>query len=158
MIIQYQSRITKAGLLLLFSIVALAGCKDAHAGDGKLMERLGIEKKYYLKDCLVKLNFLWDPKTDRLTRESVFHKMRAPIMEAISSQEFPYFSGHATRTKDYYVFYFVDRCENRLELVQKLVKKKFLPNIPNFPEYEIEYEGIEPGFDGTTPFCCWLDY
>ena len=152
------SRVIKVKLLLLLSCVVLAGWNDAHAGDKKLMEYLGIEKKYYLKDCLVKLNFLWDSKTNHLTRESVVHKMHALIIETNLSQEFPYFFGHVTRTKDYYIFYFVDQCENRLEFVQKLVEKEFLPNISSFPEHEIEYEGIESGFDGTTPFCCWLDY
>ena len=83
--------------------------------------------------------------------------MRTPITRAMTSGEFPYFSTGTTRAKDHYVFYFMDRCEDRLEYVTKLVEEKVLPQIPDFPKYEIEHEGIEPGFDGATPSCCWLD-
>lgn len=118
----------------------------------------GSERKYYLKDCIVKLNFLWDPNTDRSVRRRVLLGIEEPIFQAVVSRELPHFSGGTTRAQDYYVFYFEDQCESRRELVQKLVEEKLLSNIPDFPRYEIEDEGIEPGFDGATPVGRWLDY
>ena len=154
-----MSRILNARLLLLFFVLILEGCNDVHPSDEEFMKGLlDLEKKYYLKECLVKLNFLWSSEMDESARENVLHKIRGPIMEATLSGEFPYFSGHTTYEMKYYVFYFMDRCENRREYVQRLVEEKFLPVIPDFPRYEIEHEGIKPGFDGVTPTCCWLDY
>ena len=147
----------KAALLLLFSSVILMSCKDVHANDEKFMKALGLERKYYLRDCIVKLNFLWNSETDQSTRRNVLQEMRAPIAKEMVSGEFPYFSAGTTRAKNHYVFYFMDRCEDREEYVRKLVEEKFVPNIPDFPRYEIEHEGIVPGFDGATPSCCWLD-
>ena len=147
----------KVGLLLLLSSIILVGCKDVYANDDEFMKVLGLERKYYLRDCMVKLNFLWNLHTDRYVREDVVRDMQIPISKAMVSGEFPYFSGGTRRGETYYVFYFFDQCENRQEHVQRLVEEKFLPNIPDFPAYEIEHEGIEPGFDGVTPSCCWLD-
>ena len=147
----------KAALLLLLSSVILMACKDVRANDEEFTKALGLERKYYLKDCMVKLNFLWDPDTHRAVIESVIQEIEVPISRAMVSGEFPYFSGHRTHSRDYYVFYFMDRCEDREEYLRKLVEAKFLPHIPEFPRYEIEHEGIEPGFDGATPSCCWLE-
>ena len=152
-----MSATIKAGLLLLLASIVLLGCKEVRANDDEFMKAFGLERKYYLKDCMVKLNFLWDSDTHPAVVEGVFQGIRTPISRAMVSGEFPYFSGHRTRSSDYYVFYFMDRCEDRVEYVRKLVEEKFLPNIPDFPRYEVEHEGIEPGFDGATPSCCWLD-
>ena len=143
-------------LLLSFSIV-LMGCKDVSADDHELMQFLGVEKKYHLRDCIVKLNFLWDSATEQSIREGVFQEIHDLIKKATVSGKVPYFSGHTTHEMTYYVFYFFDQCEKRREYTRKLVEEEFLPNIPHFPSYEIEHEGIEPGFDGVTPSCCWLD-
>lgn len=152
-----MTAIIKAGLLILFSSVILMACKELRAND-EFMKELGLERKYYLKDCMVKLKFLWGPDVGHAAMAAVFQEIEIPILRAMGSGEFPYFSGHRTRSTDYYVFYFMDRCEDRKEYVRTLVEEKFLPNIPDFPRYEIEHEGIEPGFDGVTPSCCWLDH
>ena len=154
-----MSRVVKAGMLLLLASVCLMVYQCVRTDNGEFKSWvLGLDRKYYIKDCIVKLNFLWDPNTDRLARQRVLLGIEAPIFQAVVSRELPHFSGGTTRAQDYYVFYFEDRCESRRELVQKLVEEKLVPSIPDFPRYEIEHEGIEPGFDGVTPMGRWLDY
>ena len=87
----------KTGLLLLISFGILAEPKDERADDGGFMKAFGLEKKYYLKDCMAKLDFIWNPDIDQSTKRSVFDEIEDPITKAIMSGEFPYFSGHTTR-------------------------------------------------------------
>lgn len=123
-----------------------------------LLEFFVPSRKYRLKDCMVKLNFLGDSEKDRELQAKVLDEIHPPILEAMSSDEYPYFSGGTTSANKYYIFYFVNQCEKRREYVQKLVEEKLLPYFREFPEYEIQHEGIEPGFDGVTPMGRWLDY
>lgn len=153
-----MSRSTKIQPLLLSFLMVLVGCDDGHVSDVEFMRTLISEKKYYLKDCLVKLNFLWEPEVDQPTRDRVLREMLPLFMKEMVAGEFPYFSGYTTGALEYYVFYYYDKCENRQEYVQRLVEEKFLPNIPDFPQYEIVHEGIMPGFGGVTPKGHWLDY
>ncbi len=153
------------GVGLVAACIALAGVSHAQSN---FLEALGIEKKYYLKDCMVKLNFLWPPAMSAFDQQRVIfdqqrvmEAMDVPIRKAMASGEFSYFSGHfggsATGNGKYFVFYFFDQCEHRRQFVQTFVKKYLVPNIPNFPDYQIEDQGIDPGFDGSRPQCCWLD-
>ncbi len=135
---------------------------DSYAAAGEsqkpLLEFFVPSRKYRLKDCMVKLNFLGDSEKDRELQAKVLEEIHSPILEAMMSDEYPYFSGHTTSAQKYYVFYFMHQCEKRREYIQKLVEEKLLPYFREFPEYEIQHEGIEPGFDGTTPMGHWLDY
>ena len=148
-----KAAIMKGVLLLVLGIV-LAGSSHAQKS---LEEVLGIEKKYYLKDCMVKLNLEWPPATTALVLERVGQAIDVQIRKAIVSGEFPFFSNHAPWNLKYYVFYYIDQCEHRRQLVQALVEKYLVPHIPEFPEYQIEDQDLQPGFDGVTPQCCWLD-
>ena len=146
------------GVVLGVACIALASVSHAQSIFEKV---LGIEKKYYLKDCMVKLNFLWPPAMPAFDQQRVMEAMKVPILKASVSGEFSYFSGHfsgsATGNGKYFVFYFFDQCEHRRQFVQTFVEKYLVPNIPNFPDYQIEDQGLQPGFDGVTPTCCWLD-
>ena len=142
------------GLLLVFLCIALASSSQAQRS---FEEMLGIEKKYYLKDCMVKLNLEWPSATPAPILERVGHAIDVQIRKAIVSGEFPLFSDHAPWHQKYYVFYYIDQCEHRRQWVQALVEKYLVPHIPEFPEYHIEDEGIDPGFDGVTPQGWWLD-
>ena len=119
---------------------------------------LGIQKQYYLKDCMVKLNFQWPPTTTALIRKRVDQAINVQIIKALESGEFPLFFGGTTGELKYSVFYYTDQCEDRRQLVEALIEKYLVPHIPDFPEYEIVDESIEPGFDGTMPSGeFWLD-
>ena len=143
------------GVLLGCLGLALAGVTQAQKS---FEEVLGIEKKYYLKDCMVKLNLEWPPATTALVLERVGNAIDFQIRNAIVSGEFPLISSDAPWNLKYYVFYYVDQCEHRRQLVEALVEKYLVPHFPEFPEYHIEDEGIEPGYDGVgPPQCCWLD-
>ena len=142
------------GVLLLVLGIGLAGPSYAQ---NRFEEALGIEKKYYLKDCMVKLNLEWPPATTSSVLERVGNAIDFQIRNAIVSGEFPLISSDAPWNLKYYVFYYVDQCEHRRQLVEALVEKYLVPHIPEFPEYHIEDEGLEPGFDGVMPQCCWLD-
>ena len=142
------------GVILVVSCIALAGISHAQSSFEKAF---GIEKKYYLKDCMVKLNFQWPPAMTAFDQERVMEAMHVPIAKAIVSGEFSLFVASTTWERKYIVFYYFDQCEHRRQFVQTLVEKYLVPNIPNFPDYQIE-EDVEPGFDGQPPpQCCWLD-
>ena len=147
---------TKKRIVMFLASVVLFGATQLPADQKDPMKLLGIQKKYHLRDCIVKLNLLWDPATNQSIRSAFFHEMTPRITKAMVSRDFPYFGGHSTENT-HYVFYFVDECEKRREYVQKLLDEILLPYIAHFPKYEIEHEGIEPGFDGVTISCCWLD-
>ena len=142
---------------LFIYLVGFGMQDDLHADGDDFMKAFGLERKYYLRDCMVKLNFLWDSSVDQSIKWRIIEDMDLPTKKAQMSGDFPIFAGHTTRELKYEMFYFMDQCENRREYVQQMVEEYFLPNIPDFPEYDIEHEGIEPGFDGVTPSCCWLD-
>ena len=152
-----RASLRRGGLLVLLSIV-LAGSSHAQRS---FEEAFGIEKKYYVKDCVVKLNLQWPPATTELVRERVGYAIDVQISKALVSAvagEFPLFSGGTTWERKYYVFYYADQCEHRRQLLQALVEKYLVPSIPEFPDYHIEDEGIEPGFDGAgPPQGWWLD-
>ena len=155
------------GVVLGVACIALAGL--SHAQSNFDYEKVfGHEKKYYLKDCMVKLNFRWPPAMTAFDwqrvifdQQRVMEAMGVPIRKAMVSGEFSYFSGNfggsATGNGRYFVFYFFDQCEHRRQFVQTFVEKYLVPNIPNFPDYQIEDQGLQPGFDGSRPQCCWLD-
>ena len=142
------------GVVLGVACIALASVSHAQSIFEKV---LGIEKKYYLKDCMVKLNFRWSPAMTAFDQQRVMEATDVPILKASVSGEFSYFSTSTTWERKYIVFYFFDQCEHRRQFVQTFVEKYLVPNIPNFPDYQIEDQGLEPGFDGSRPQCCWLD-
>lgn len=145
-------------VLVVLSLVFVSYIKEPTITTYALKNLLGIQKQYYLKDCMVKLNFQWPPTTTALVRERFGQAINSQITKALESGEFPLFSGGTTGAVKYYVFYYADRCEQRRQLVQALVEKYLVPYIPEFPEYHIEDEGIEPGFDGVMPSGeFWLD-
>ena len=144
------------GVILVVSCIALAGISHAQISFEKAF---GIKKKYYLKDWMVTLTLRWHPPMMVFDLEQVTRVMTEQTLKAMVSAEFPYFSSRGTWWEGNYVevFYYFDQCEHRRQFVQTLVEKYLVPNIPNFPDYQIEDQGIEPGFDGVTPQCCWLD-
>ena len=147
------------GVVLVASCIALAGL--SHAQSNFDYEKVfGHEKKYYAKDCMVMLNYRWPPAMTAFDQQRVMEATSFQILKAMASGEFPLFNGHRTRWKGNYVevFYYLDQCEHRRQFVQTLVEKYLVPNIPNFPDYQIKDQGLEPGFDGVgPPTCCWLD-
>ena len=145
------------GVGLVVACIALAGL--SHAQSSFDYEKVfGHEKKYYAKDCMVMLNFRWPPAMTAFDQQRVMEAMDVPILKASVSGEFPLSLGHTTRERKYYVFYYLDKCEHRRQFVQTLVEKYLVPNIPNFPDYQIEDQGLQPGFDGSgPPTCCFLE-
>ena len=144
------------GVGLVVACIALAGISHAQSS---FLEAFGIEKKYYLKDCMVTLNYRWPPAMTAFDQQRVMEATNVQILKAMASGEFSYFGGNNTRWEGNYVevFYFFDQCEHRRQFVQTFVEKYLVPNIPNFPDYQIE-EDVDPGFDGQPPpRCCWLD-
>lgn len=147
--------ISKCGLLLLsFLILFAGGCSES---EGTVSKGMNIEKKYYLSDCTVKLDFLWKSDRPLKDRERIVSEVSAQVNRAIASGNFPMFSGHTTRELAYYVFYYADKCEDKKAMTQKLVDDFLLPNVLHFPSYEITDKNIDPGFDGVKPSGWWLD-
>lgn len=142
-------------ILLSGFFLVLAGCSDTHSNADN---GFAVEKKYSLRECVVRLDLLWNQMIEASARYRVLQEVGVQVNRAIVSGDFPLFSGgYSPRDPKYYVFYYADQCEQRRELVQELVKEYFLPNVPDFPEYQIEDKDIQPGFDGAMPSGWWID-
>jgi hypothetical protein len=142
-----------AFMLSLIAMFLLVGCAEGKSGS---QSGFAVEKKYSLTECVVRLGFIWADDSDYVQKTSVLRAVSEQMNKAIVSGEFPLFSGHTTRDSKYLVIYFADECENRGRLLDELVSGYFMPNIEDFPPYEIQDEGIEPGFDGVMPNGWWI--
>ena len=139
--------------------IILTGCNgisdiDSSPGIGS---EFVTEKKYYLKDCLVRFELTWKETVDASARYDVLQEAGVEARRVLISGVFPLFASHYTRDGKYYVLYFADQCENKSKLAKALVEEYFLPNVPNFPEYKIENSGFSPGFDGVVPSGWWIE-
>ena len=149
----------KRSLVVLFCFSILA-CSDEiesawdHQHTGHPLE---VEKKYYLKDCVIKIAFLWDDELQPSEKYQIIDEMLTRMKFAIVSSELPLFSGGTTREAAYIVIYYSDWCEDRIDMTNKLIEDYFLPNVEGFPDVSIETD-VKPGFDGSTPSGWWLDY
>lgn len=144
----------RLNLLLAFMVALLAGCDVASKETNPPWK---VEKKYYLRDCIVKVDFAWAADKTYAEKSEIMGKITAQMTRTMVSGVFPTFSGHHTRDLGYHVFYFADKCEQKKEMTQRLIDKFFVPNVPGFPPYKIIDQGIEPGFDGVMPSGMWLD-
>lgn len=144
----------KWSLLLLFAMTAGLGCNEG----GRAAERsLEISPKYALKDCLVRVDFAWGPGIAILEREDVVMEIISAMREAtVVTRKIPLFLGHTANDRSYFVFYFVDECENRAALAKRFIDEFVVPKSKKFPEFSIVSEGIEPGFDGVLPSGAWI--
>jgi len=141
--------------IILLSVLALvlSGCDDVRSSTNG---GFTVEKKYFLIDCMVRLDFEWDKETNSIARLNILKKIDDQVSQAIASGNFPLFSGHyLPRDTSYYVFYFADDCEQRRQLIQKLIDEYFMPNVLDFPRYKIVHEDVKPGFDGVVPRGWW---
>ncbi len=116
---------------------------------------LNIEKKYHLKDCMVKINFDWEKGTDFSHRSRIVKAIFEHMFAANNSGLFPLFFGGTVRGDPYFLLYYADRCEERRTLTNKLIETYFIPNIQNFPSYQLQDKGMTPGFDGALPSGFW---
>ena len=115
-----------------------------------------IEKKYYLKDCIVKVNLLWEKGVPISEKYRVTETALERMLLAMGSGDFPLFSGGVTRDPSYIKVYYSDKCEDRVSLTHKLIQNYWLSDINDFPDFSIE-TNVEPGFDGAIPSGWWLD-
>ncbi len=142
-------------LICVFSL----GCSEGMTyGEGiqKATNQFQIERKYYLKDCVVKVNFSWNPEDSALKRENVLNAIAEEIKDVLVANVFPLFSGHFGRDGSYYVVYYSDRCDSRIEMTHSLVRDYLSPKIRDLPSYSVDVN-VEPGFDGVLPSGWWLD-
>lgn len=142
--------------LVLFSLLLplITGCSEPVGAAGK---EWNVEKKYYLKDCIVKVDFLWESGSEYAERARIFSEVDEQIKRAMVSGRFPMFTGGYTRELTYDVFYYADQCEQKGAITQKIIDEFLIPNVSGFPPYKILDKNIEPGFDGVTPGGWWLD-
>lgn len=146
--------------LILLSCILMISCFDETGLDREGQQQnnpLEIEQKYYLKDCITKIAFLWDDEWGFLERYQIIDEALASMKFAAVSGKFPLFSGSTTREAAYLVVYYSDRCEDRVAMTKMLIEDYFLPNVVGFPDFSIETDVI-PGFSGSTPSGWWLDY
>ena len=103
-----------SGKLRLFLISLLIATGFGCFGKLDVDKRSAFGKKYYLRECLVRVNYIWEPHVEYQDKLTITDKVSDEITRMMASDEFPRFSGHTTREKEYYVLYFADRCEDRL--------------------------------------------
>ncbi len=147
-------------ILAVWTMFSLLSCSDGHEVQVTAQtysNLLQIEKKYYLKECMVKINFDWGEPLNYAFRKRITDGVSEQIKQVIILKVFPLFSGHTNNTRDYYVLYFSDKCENRLNMTNRLIQDYFFPDIKGFPTYSINVD-VTPGFDGITPSGWWLGH
>lgn len=145
-------------LVLLFCFLILACSNEIESA--RMVQQQGnpmeVEKKYYLKDCIIKISFEWDEELLMSRKYQIIDEALHTMKSAVISGDFPLFSASATREATYIVLYYSDRCEDRIEMTNKLIKEYFLANVQSFPGFSIETK-VKPGFDGSKPSGWWLD-
>ena len=145
--------------LLCFSILACSDEIEATWESEQSGNPLAIEKKYYLKDCVVKLALLWESNEtweDKYAiMDNIQQQMSVALDDAITGK-IPLFFDSYTREASYIVIYYPDRCEDRGSMTNKIIQDYLRPNIDELPAVSVETD-VEPGFDGSIPSCCWLD-
>lgn len=148
--------VTKMLNILLFSwlFVFASACG---ASSEEVNKQAKVERKYHLKDCIVKVDFLWEPAVAYSDREKIIKQIGEQIKRALVSGEFPLFSGHSVRDYPYYIFYYSDKCKQREAMTQKLIDEFFVSKVSGFPAYQMTSKNIRPGFDGVKPSGWWLD-
>ena len=151
----------RCAFVLLFYWVLLAcsdGVEDTRNNQHP-SNPLEVEKKYYLKDCIVKVALLWHNNESWEDKyevvDSIQKQMRFAVVSAISGN-FPLFVDSYTREASFVVIYYSDRCEDRVSMTDRLIQDYLLPEVENFPEFSIETD-VAPGFDGSLPSGWWLD-
>ena len=148
----------RCSLVLPFYIL-LSACSVGIEGTGNNQQQdnlLEIEKKYYLKDCIVKVNLLWGNGFPIDKKYEAVRRMIELMKIAVVSGDFPFFSGGTTRNASYITVYYSDRCEDRVSMTDRLIQDYLLPEEENFPEVSIETD-VVPAFDGSLPSGWWLD-
>lgn len=111
---------------------------------------------YTLDECTVKVNLNW-PTDDPSAAHDVLVKADEFWNKAIASGEFPLFSMHYTRSANYYIIYFAQKCEERKHFATQIINTKIQSNVPNFPNYEVVTSGFKVGFDGAMPRGWWIE-
>lgn len=141
---------------LILPIFILASCCNGN-GQGDTVSGYAIEKKYYLKECIIRVELKWNESIDANNKFNILRKVDEQLKHVIVSNKFPLFSNHYSPSNPkYYVIYFANQCEKRRELTQELINKYILPSVPEFPKYIIEDKGFDPGFDGVLPSGWWI--
>ena len=131
------------------------------SGNDVLLAYMGVERKYYLKDCIVKVDFDWDALEPHAQRYVDSQKMMDQIMKALDDIEtkkydFPWFTYGQNLWEGHHVLSYIDQCEDRAALTQQLIEDYWVSAIDDFPEFTID-TSVEPGFDGTMSSGFWLD-
>lgn len=144
-------------LLVIPLVLSCNGGMAADANREAANRALGIEPKYPLRDCMVLVNFEWDPGTSPTVKEGVVQDVIAAMKEATAvTRKLPMFFGHTMSEVTYFAFYYTDKCESRVALTKRFIDEFVRPNSKSFPGYSIVSEGIEPGFDGVMPSGVWI--
>lgn len=143
----------------IFCLMACSGETEYESSNAKHRNPLEFERKYYLKDCIVKLDLLWEVNETwehkYTIMDDIQQKMNIALNDAITGK-MPLFFDSYTREASYVVIYYPDRCEDRVSMTNKLIQDYLIPNIDDLPALSVETD-VEPGFDGSIPSCCWLD-
>jgi hypothetical protein len=137
----------------LVVILILVGCSESDVVD---KTSLTPEKKYHLQECAVQVNFSWKPGLSILEKEKVLTAFDESMKKALVSGRFPLFGAHTTASGAYYMLYFSDVCEQRVEFVEKLMQEFLAREVENVPDYRID-KTPDVGADGVTPSGWWID-
>ena len=152
---------TRYILVVLLNMCLLACSKETEYQVTNIQANnpMQTEKKYYLKDCVVKIDLLWESDdtwdVKYAIMDNIQQQMSVALNDAITGK-IPLFFGSYTREASHVAIYFPDRCEDRVSMTNKIIQHYLLPNIEDIPDVSVETD-VEPGFDGSLPSCCWLD-
>lgn len=116
-----------------------------------------LDPAYTLNECVVKVDLQWPINFIPAQKHQVLNNASTYWNKTIASNEYPPFSLHFTRSADYYMVYFSNKCTIRKSMTETILKNKIKPNVNNFPHSTVSISGFEIGFDGVKPSGWWKD-
>lgn len=141
----------KNNLLLIALSFVIAACNEQSEAP---VARNWSFWNYTLEECVVKVNFNWDTSIIPANKYETLQKTSEQIMLAMESGEYPLFGSGYTRVMNYYMFYFADECEKRVEYTESIISQYIRKKVVNFPSHELQTEGIKFD-DGVRPTGWW---
>ncbi len=93
--------------------------------------------KYSLQECVVQVNLNWEDDIGSAEKYEAIKNIGHQIVLAMNSREFPLFGSNTTRSMNYYLFYYADKCEKRERYTESIINDFILNKVTNFPPYKI---------------------
>lgn len=119
-----------------------------------------IKKNYRIDQCIALMKLRWEDSLTLEKRQKVIDVFGDRINFTISNVHingYPMFSTSIVSNNSEVLFYYADRCENRIEITKKILKDTSVTKIPNFPKYELKIGNLNELVGYPLPSGWWKE-